>query len=208
MRIYELIQSIPITFGFAFLGGKLIAFVSILPILIKDNLWGWSTFFLVGFVFYGALIGLIIGIFIESKRRNKPITTYTDTFLRLLPLGQGIGRIGCYFNGCCYGIQSDSLIAIPYPINGVYVSVIPVQIIEALFCLSLGIVLLTIQSNKQGFYTHIYLICYAIFRFIIEFFRGDEIRGLWIGLSTSQWISLVIIIFSLSFYLKNRNARV
>jgi phosphatidylglycerol:prolipoprotein diacylglycerol transferase len=123
-----------------------------------------------------------------------------------MPIGQAFGRIGCYFNGCCYGARSDSWIAIPYIIGGVHTKVIPTQFIESLFCLLLGIAFLVWKTEKQGLYTFIYFISYAVFRFIIEFYRGDNIRGIWLGLSTSQLISIgIIIVFIYVFiiYLHN-----
>jgi phosphatidylglycerol:prolipoprotein diacylglycerol transferase len=164
--------------------------------IIQGQKTGWDAFFSVGFVFYGALIGLSAGIFLESKRRGKPVLIYTDAFFRLLPLGQAIGRIGCYFNGCCYGAESNSWIAIPYIIGDIHVTVIPTQFIEAAFCLILAVAFLFWQTEKQGRYTFIYLSAYAVFRFVLEFFRGDEIRGLWFGLSTSQWISISMMIIA------------
>jgi len=161
LRIYQFAQSVPLIFICVFLGGKTLA-------LINGNPWG--------FVFYGALIGLITGIFLESRRRKISMLIYTDTFLRLLPIGQAIGRIGCYFNGCCYGTL-----------------IIPVQFIESGFCLALGTILLLWQTNKTGRYTFAYLSAYSLFRFFLEFFREDEIRGFYGVFSTSQWISIAII---------------
>ncbi|MCL1987372.1 MAG: prolipoprotein diacylglyceryl transferase [Firmicutes bacterium] len=194
LRIFEMVQSIPLTFGLAFVGGNLLSFATVLPHILNEQLSGAEIFFSVGFVFYGALIGLLLGTFLESRRRKKPFLDYTDTFLRLLPLGQAIGRIGCYFNGCCYGVESDSVLAIPYIVDGAAVMVIPTQFIEAAFCLVLAIALLSWQTDKKGAYTFVYLGSYAVFRFVLEFFRGDVVRGVWFGFSTSQWIGAGVLV--------------
>lgn len=194
LRIYELVESIPFALGFALLGGKLLSVITVLPVIIREHRTGLDALLSIGFVYYGGFIGLAVGLYLESKRRKKAFLNYTDTFFRLLPIGQAFGRIGCYFNGCCYGKPTGSWIGIPYPVNGAVITVVPTQLIESAFCLALGIALLLCKSKKKGFYTSFYLYSYAVFRFIIEFSRGDSIRGVWGGLSTSQWISIVLII--------------
>jgi phosphatidylglycerol:prolipoprotein diacylglycerol transferase len=208
LRIYELVQSLPFTFGGAFIGGNLLSLATVLPLILSGERTGWDAFFSIGFVFYGGFLGLTAGILIESRRRKKPVLDYTDTLYRLFPLGQAVGRVGCYFNGCCYGIESDSWLAIPYAIDGMSMTVIPVPLIEALFCFLLGVFLLIWKPSRIGSYTFVYVISYAAFRFVIEFFRGDEIRGIWGVLSTSQWISLGLIVGSIiiigNHFAKNR----
>ena len=172
------------------------AWITILPVVAgarRAGDSGWDAFYAAGFVYYGALLGLILGIYLESRRRNKSPIDYTDTYFRLLPFGQAIGRIGCYFNGCCYGCESHSWMAVPYRIGQVETKILPVPFLESAFCLALGVVLLRWNTSRKGNYTIAYLISYAVFRLIIEFFRGDEIRGIWMGFSTSQWISLIIL---------------
>lgn len=193
LRIYELVQSIPFALGFALLGGKLLSVITVLPVIIHEQRTGLDALLSIGFVYYGGFIGLVVGLYLESKRRKKALLNYTDTFFRLLPIGQAFGRIGCYFNGCCYGKTTGSWIGIPYPVNGAKITVVPTQLIEAAFCMALGITFLLSKSKKKGFYTLVYVYSYTVFRFIIEFFRGDSIRGVWCGLSTSQWISIALL---------------
>ncbi len=93
---------------------------------------------------------------------------YGNLLIWPLSLGMAIGRVDCYLNGCCYGLLGW-----------------PIQIAEALFVLLLGWRAHTLKTWILG---------YALWRFGIEFFRADNERGLWaLGLSTSQWISLLII---------------
>lgn len=193
LRIYELVESIPFALGFSILGGKLLSLITVLPIIIYEHKTGLDALLSIGFVYYGGFIGLTVGLYVESRRRKKAFLKYTDTFFRLLPIGQAFGRIGCFFNGCCYGRPTESWIGILYPVNGTDITVIPTQLIESAFCLALGVVLLLCKSEKKGFYTFIYLYSYGVFRFVIEFFRGDSIRGIWGGLSTSQWLSIALI---------------
>lgn len=146
-----------------------------------------------GFVFYGGLIGGCIGLLVYCRTQRLSFFEHSDVFLSVLPLGQAIGRIGCFLNGCCYGIPSKSFLSVPYPVNGTIIPVLPTWFFESLFTF---ILFLYFHFSKQTIYrgqrTGIYLVLYSAFRFAIEFLRGDVIRGYWNGLSTSQWISLAM----------------
>ncbi len=146
-----------------------------------------------GFVFYGGFIGSVLGIHICCKKHNKETLDILDVYVSILPLGQAIGRIGCYFNGCCYGKIYAGFLAWPYNINGEQYYVFPTWFIEALFCFTLFIFFFfKCNKEKSGWYVAYYMIMYASFRFILEFYRGDEIRGIWHGVSTSQAISGIV----------------
>lgn len=160
-----------------------------------------------GFVFYGGLIGGILGIIIYCKKMKIDIRVALDAFSLGLPLAQGFGRLGCFLAGCCYGKESEtfglyfneSLIA-PHSEK-----LIPTQLIESIFCFLLFIILfllthlntklINIFLGKPFTLSIIYLFTYSVFRFFIEFFRGDESRGIIFNISVSQIVSLVIIAF-------------
>jgi phosphatidylglycerol:prolipoprotein diacylglycerol transferase len=146
-----------------------------------------------GFVFYGGLIGGLLFALLALK--FKIVTK--ELISRLVPviaLGHGIGRIGCYLVGCCYGIQCVSGFCLH--------SKIPVQLIEAGFLF--GFMFFTFSTiwkkiepvKKITFY----LLSYSIFRFNIEFLRGDISRGIYGNFSTSQYVSLIIIMICLTTY--------
>ena len=164
--------------------------------------WTW------GMTFYGGLIfGVPTFILIYKYyylRHNEPIM---DKILIIAPacisLGHAIGRIGCFLSGCCYGIETDSSLGILFP--GHDHKVLPTQLIEFGFLLLLAVCLIYLAFRLNFSYNFIiYLAFYGIFRFIIEFFRGDE-RGQLQGLSPSQYwcIALVIFAIPLYFFLKN-----
>lgn len=110
-------------------------------------------------------------------------------------LAQGFGRIRCLLAGCCYGKETDSIFAITFhesefaPNN---VPLIPTEIYSSVLDFAHFALLLFIASRKKkdGQVAACYLIFYSIGRFILEFFRGDLIRGSVGVLSTSQFISL------------------
>lgn len=152
-----------------------------------------------GLVFYGGLIGGVLGAFLGSLIMREPLYRYSDPVVPVLPLAHAIGRMGCFCAGCCYGRATDSWIGMVFPsaVTGLApgVAVIPTQLIEAGVNLLIFIGLLLFTRRRRYRFTTlwVYLICYGVMRFIIEFLRGDEIRGIFGAFSTSQWISLGLI---------------
>ena len=152
-----------------------------------------------GIVFYGALAGGVAGALTGSRIAKDDIRDYLDIIVPVIPLGHAIGRIGCFCAGCCYGIPSDCAIAVTYtdPAGGAPtgISLLPVQLIESCVNLVIFIILMAVSRRTVSRYltTFLYCILYGTARFILEFYRYDSIRGSAGGLSTSQWISLVMI---------------
>ena len=151
-----------------------------------------------GFVFYGGLIGGFLGAFIYSKQFKESLLVYLDVFATVLPLGHGFGRIGCFAAGCCYGIEYNGAFAHVYETSSnIYtptgVPLFPVQIMEAicLFALFVLLFVLFLKGKRfDGQQLLEYALSYSVIRFSLEFLRGDVERGQWLGLSTSQWISV------------------
>jgi phosphatidylglycerol:prolipoprotein diacylglycerol transferase len=118
-----------------------------------------------------------------------------------IPLGHAFGRLGCFFYGCCYGKPTDSFIGVLFPPDSAAgylgVKVIPTQLISSFFLFVLFFILLFLRKKKRfdGQIALSYIILYSIFRFLIEFFRGDP-RGTFLHLSTSQFISLILVVIS------------
>ena len=154
----------------------------------------WSDFWSViseGMVFYGGLIGGLLGVFICAKRKNESFFDYMDYFAPAFCLAHAGGRIGCLLAGCCYGIKWQGALAVH--LNGA--DRLPVQPMEAIFLVLLSgfLTLLFIRRRRRGLVAGAYLTLYSVWRFIIEFFRGDPERGFLGKLSTSQWISIVTL---------------
>lgn len=182
----------------SFIGGKILSFISRPEAYFPSEKYNMYSILSLGFVFYGGLIGALIAIIIVCEGNIKEILSVTDTMLRLIPIGQAIGRIGCFFNGCCYGKAYEGLFAIRYPIAGKMIEVFPTWFVEAIGCLVLGTILLLNRDKQRGTYTFGYLGFYGLLRFCLEFVRGDEVRGMFLGLSTSQWISLLFILIGIA----------
>ena len=126
---------------------------------------------------------------------------FFDLFALVMPLGHAIGRVGCFYSGCCYGMHYDGPFSVEYtktlgmtPLN---TPLFPIQLIEALLLMILFSVLMFMyfKMRKAGLITATYLYAYSVIRFVLEFFRGDLERGLVFGLSTSQIVSIVIVVF-------------
>lgn len=176
-----------------------------------DNLFYVLNDIFGGMVFYGGLFGGIIGGYWYVKCMKLDFWEYMDIFVPVIPLMHAFGRIGCFMSGCCYGIESEfgfvyhnSIVA---EANGV--RRLPVQLIECIINLIIVIVLIKISQRgiKKSGVLWIYGILYSIVRFTLEFFRGDLIRGVYLGLSTSQWISIVFFTVSVIMLLKLRSKK-
>lgn len=185
----------------ALLGGIVFfVLVTYTPAQIIDLIRHGNWEALCGIVFYGALIGGVIGAWIGSRIAQDDLRSYLDVVVPVIPLGHAIGRLGCFFAGCCYGRPTDSAIGVIYkePVGGAPVSVplLPVQLFEAAANLVIFAVLMIVSKKTRSKYltTFLYCIFYGITRFVLEFFRYDSVRGTAGGLSTSQWVSLGLII--------------
>lgn len=146
-----------------------------------------------GFVFYGGLIFGLIFYFIYSLWFKKFPFRESKILVPGLVFGHAIGRIGCFFTGCCFGTQCD----LPWAIHMHGEWIHPVQLYEAFGLLGIGfIVLKWVKQKKENFFVITrYLMFYSLLRFVVEYFRGDLIRGVyWFDLSTSQMISLALFI--------------
>lgn len=161
-----------------------------------------------GFVFYGGLIGGLLFILAAGKLHKIKAGEYIRNFIFLVPVMHAFGRVGCFLAGCCFGIPYDGPGAVIFP-EGSYglsgVSLFPVQLVEAAGLLIISGVILFLQLKKNWRYTlETYLILYAILRLILENLRYDAARGYYAGISTSQWISMALLIFAGSSFLYRR----
>lgn len=146
-------------------------------------------------VFYGGLVGGIAGALIYIHICKLDIWDVSDILVPSVPLFHAFGRLGCFFAGCCYGREAAWGITFTNSLNAPNgIPLIPVQLFEAGFNLLFLIIILIIRPERKRpkILLPIYLIMYAVGRFIFEFFRGDIGRGVFL-LSVSQWISLLII---------------
>lgn len=163
-----------------------------------------------GMVFYGGLLGGIATGVIYCKKLKLDTMFYADIFAPAIPLFHAFGRIGCFLGGCCYGIECNW--GFVYEHSGVLeadgVRRLPIQLIESAgdIIIFVILVILSYKNLKKGTLFLLYLIMYGFLRIITEFFRGDEIRGFLFGISTSQWISVILIVVSSIMLVHNRTS--
>ena len=155
-----------------------------------------------GGVFYGGLILAVSVALWYIRRVRLPLWTTCDVFAPGIALGHVVGRFGCLFAGCCYGRPTTVPWGItftdPFAASNVGtplgVPLHPTQLYEAGAEFLILVFLLATEKKGRAFEGRTfwaYMILYAVSRFVIEFFRGDE-RGSVGIFSTSQFISLLL----------------
>src|SRR6185312_13009246 len=169
-----------------------------------------------GGVFYGGLILAVVVALVYIRKIGLPLWTTCDVFAPGIAVGHVVGRFGCLFAGCCYGKPTTLPWGLTFTDRFAAANVgtplgVPLhrtQIYEAgAEAIILGILLATERKGRPypGRTFWLYMLLYAISRFIIEFYRGDP-RGTVFSLSTSQFISVVLAPLALAMlvYLRRR----
>jgi phosphatidylglycerol---prolipoprotein diacylglyceryl transferase len=205
MIIYVLIASV--------IGGKFFLVLADMPKYLANPAEIFDDFGS-GFVFYGSFIFAVPTLIWFFRKNNFPQLKMLDIAAIGGTIVHGLGKIGCFLTGCCHGKVCDASIGVVFkdpetnaePMN---LPLYPVQLIDSLMILSIGLFLYFLQKKKQfdGQLLLIYAIFYGIGRFFTEFLRGDEGRGN-IGIfSHSQFIGFLIASFGIAFYqfLSNKN---
>lgn len=150
-----------------------------------------------GLVFYGGLLGGIGGAFLGARIAKDKLPLFCDAIVPCVALGHCFGRVGCFFAGCCYGMPYEGPFCLHLTAAGIDHGTFPVQLLEAALNLALFFALCAYAGKHRGGFRVLfaYMIAYGGLRFALEFLRGDLIRGMAGGLSTSQWISLALCLF-------------
>jgi len=198
------------------IGGGVVGAIVLRPMMRVFNVlvhWGSYNFasigevmrYLIGqgeIVFFGSLIGGALAIFLFCRKRKMKVTPLFDLFAPAFALAHGVGRIGCFLGGCCYGVQVEPghPLAVIYPSVSMVappgVPLIAVPLIEAIALAILFIVLTIVylKSERDGLSVAVYFLAYSVVRFSLEFFRGDIVRGVYGALTTSQYISIGVFL--------------
>jgi phosphatidylglycerol:prolipoprotein diacylglycerol transferase len=157
-----------------------------------------------GGVFYGGLIAAVTVALIYLRRHKLPLWTTTDVFAPGIALGHIVGRMGCLLAGCCFGRPTSVPWAITFtnPLAAANVGtplgvpLHPTQLYEAGAEALILVFLLLWERRGHGFPGRTfwsYMLLYGVSRFAIEFYRGDS-RGMVLNtLSTSQFVSVILV---------------
>lgn len=171
-----------------------------------------------GVVFYGGALAALAALFVAARRRRVGLAAF-DVMILGVPFGHALGRVGCFFGGCCFGRPTASPFGLSFPPGSVAqyalegrfghehastVPLIPTQLIEAAFLFIFGLFLLRgfLRGARPGVTAIRYFMGYAAMRFVLEIFRYDEVRSFpllqWpaedpVFLSTSQTLALLVL---------------
>ena len=163
-----------------------------------------------GMVFYGGLIGALIGVYVYSRFYKASFDIAMKLAVPVFPLAHFFMRLGCFAVGCCYGIPHPMGIAFSHSLGAPNsIPLIPVQLFEA-FANLIFFAVLWIYTKKERHWLPVaalYAFLYASVRFFLEFLRGDAVRGTVFGFPTSQVISVVVIFACLVVYFTQRVKR-
>lgn len=164
--------------------------------------------------FHGAVIGGTLGLLWRARRLRVPLAGTLDSCFPGVALGQGVGKLGCFFAGCCYGTGSHLPWAVTFTnpeahlLSGTPLGVPlhPVQLYTTgINMVSLAILLLVWRRRRfPGQVAALYFMLEGVQRSIIETWRGDLDRGLWLGLpwlSTGRITALVLVLFGVCLWM-------
>lgn len=152
-----------------------------------------------GITFSGGLFSGILSFFtiylIVMKHERQNVFFYFDIFAIGICVAHAFGRFGCFFGGCCYGkvVESGTFLSMLYPTDDGWLTVYPTQLFESFFLFFLLAILVFVAKKNR---TAVYLIGYNVFRFLLEYLRGDDRGASPFGaLSPSQLMSIIMFVW-------------
>lgn len=149
-----------------------------------------------GFVFYGGFIAACVTTIVFARRRGLNLWKLADAFAPGVALGHAFGRLGCFFNGCCYGVPTHCSLGVKFPTGHLMhdIPVHPTQLYEVAGNLLLmsGLLVWGRRQRFDGQTWWLYVFGYGVLRLVVEHFRGDDIR--WLGLFTAGQIVAVAMV--------------
>lgn len=162
-----------------------------------------------GATFYGGLVGGVLvfillffgigGFIFKDNRHAKDFFKIANSAIPGIVLGHSLGRFGCLCAGCCHGAPTDAWYGINMFNGSEWVRYVPIQLFEAVFLLLLFAFLITFSMLKKKLILPFYLILYGIWRFAIEYFRGDYRGDTLIELLTpSQLVACVLVVVGIA----------
>ncbi len=176
--------------------GSRLAYVAIEWERYVDNPWAILQVWEGGLSFFGALGLCLLVVIWFTRRRRIRLTALGDLLALGVAAGYPFGRIGCFLNGCCYGLPTAGWWGVAFPFDEVVRH--PTQLYSAGFGVLIFLFLWVIRGRKpfDGYLMLMYLILYSAYRFIIDFWRTSPPSGLE-GLTLGQAVSLTVIALSL-----------
>ncbi len=187
----------------------------------SSDCFAWAKFWAGGLTYYGGLIGATLAAVWLLKRDAFPFWKAADMAGFAIPIGLAFGRMGCLLAGCCFGAECDLPWSLSFPPRSPasdaqakthlletrdlwshYVH--PTQIYESVLSLAIAYVCLAWVHPRKRYDGQVFaafLSLYAVARFLLEFLRRDD-RGGFLGVSTSQWIGIALVVFAAIIHVK------
>jgi phosphatidylglycerol:prolipoprotein diacylglycerol transferase len=161
-----------------------------------------------GLVFLGGFLLAMLVMVWYAKRRAVPLLKLFDVVAPGTALGYAIARIGCFLNGCCFGLPTDvpwGIVCSPDSLAHSYfpeAHLHPTQLYSAASMILVFIIVVLLFPRKKfdGYIFFWWIILYSIYRFLVEFLRYSPIH--WLGLTPSQWMVLpaaVLAVYALIY---------
>lgn len=156
-----------------------------------------------GLAFHGGIIAALFFSIWFLKKRNLDIPKTGDLFMPYVAFAHGIGRLGCFLNGCCFGKPAEFILAVRFPNEAITRH--PTQIYEAVGLLAIFFILKFFYRRRRldGQIFLGYFVLYSVFRFFLDFLRAD-LSKVFLGLTASQLISITIFLPSVIIFLYRR----
>lgn len=178
----------------------------------KSDCFAWARFWAGGLTYYGGFVGASAVAYFQLKRDRFSLLRAADMAAFAIPVGLAFGRMGCLLAGCCFGTKTELPWAMSFPPSSPASEaqfrahelssarlwshpVHPTQLYESLASLAIAAVCLIVIHPRKRYDGQVFLsfvALYAAARFVIEFLRSDDRGGL-LGISTSQWIGVLLI---------------
>ncbi len=172
-----------------------------------------------GITWLGGVLGafplMVVMIHFLCPRTKGHALFYFDLLIPAIVLAHAFGRVGCFCAGCCFGGVTDSVFGISFPDHsaaahlypaegGGSLPVYPTQLFEAVFELCLFAVMMIFYKRLRTHFLKTYCFAYGVFRFLIEFLRGDNRGSTGFALSPSQVMSLILLVIGVLLILYER----
>jgi len=203
LNLRMLMEYLIVCVVFALVGARILFVLALIPSMEQVTLNELLNQLLNGgIVFYGGLFGVICGVIVVSKYKHRNGKEILNIVAPAFPLFHAFARIGCLLSGCCYGVEWNWGVIMVDEQNIIR---FPVQLVESICngLIFMGLMYLEYKVKTKRYNMAFYLCFYAICRFILEFYRGDSIRGMWWGgFSTAQYISMLIIFVYVCCFIK------
>ena len=155
-----------------------------------------------GLVWYGGFGSALFASIWYLKKNSIPFWTFADFVAPYTALAQGLGRIGCFLNGCCFGMEAPGRLPFAAIFPDSHILRHPTQLYSSLALLFIFIIL-RIRQERPHFTGQIFLaycILYSMKRYILEYLRSDN-PILTLGLTISQVISITVFSISIPLFL-------